>query len=116
MNPKVMWQKPAKAILEAQEAFKNIIGFIFFCVFSGMLGALFWECISKRAGRADQLSFALLAVSMSIFYGFHVYGIVIARQQTENFRMRRFMLCLKLIFFLVSFLVGIFIVSRTSVG
>jgi MFS-type transporter involved in bile tolerance (Atg22 family) len=111
-----MWQKPAKAILEAQEAFRNIIGFIFFCVFSGMLGALLWECISKKAGWADQLSFALLAISMSVFYGFHIYGIIAARQQTKNFRLQRFMLCLKLIFYLVSFLVGIIIVSRISVG
>jgi len=111
-----MWQKPAKAILEAQEVFGKIIGFIFFCVFSGMLGALLWECISKKAGWADKLSFALLALSMSVFYAFHIYGIIAARQQAENFRLQRFMLCLKLVFYLASFLVGIFIASRTSGG
>lgn len=107
-----MWQKPAKAILEAQEAFGKIIGFIFFCVFSGMMGALLWDCINKKAGWADQLSFTLLAVSMSVFYGFHIYGIIVARQQTKNFRLRQFRLCLKLIFFLGSFLVGFFIAGR----
>jgi hypothetical protein len=107
-----MWQKPAKAILEAQEALGNIMGFIFFCVFSGMLGALLWECISKKAVWADQLSFALLAISMSVFYGFHIYGIIAARQKTKNFRLRRFMLCLKLIFCLASFLVGILIARQ----
>jgi hypothetical protein len=104
-----MWQKPAKAILVAHEAVKNFMGFIFFCLFSGALGFLLHECISKKADWADKLSFVCLAVSMAVFYGLHLYGML----ATSSFRLHRLMCGLKLLFYLASFIVGIFIVGRT---
>jgi hypothetical protein len=109
-----MWQKPAKALLEAHDAVRNFLCFIFFCIFSGGLGFLLRECIDKKADWADKLSLALLTISLSIFCGFHVYGIIAARRQTEGFRFRRFVLCLQLMIYLVSFLVGLYITSRSS--
>ena len=77
-----------------------------------MLGALLLECISKKAGWADKLSFALLAISMSVFYGFHIYGIIAMKQQSQRFRLKRFLAYLQLMFYLVSFLVGYYIAGR----
>ena len=80
-----------------------------------MLGALLWECISKKAGWTDKLSFALLAISMSVFYGLHIYGIIASRKQSQRFRLKRFMSYLQLMFYLVSFLVGYYIASRALI-
>ena len=104
-----MWQKPAKAVLEIHDAIRNVIAFIFFCVFSGMLGFLLHECFSQKADWADKMSFGFLAVSMSVFYGFHIYGMFAAK----SFRFHRWMCGLKLLFYLSSFLVGFFIMGRT---
>ena len=81
-----------------------------------MLGFLLWECISKKAEWVDKLEFALLAISMSVFYGLYIYGIIATRKQARKFRLQRFMLCLQLIFYLASFLVGFFIARRAQVG
>ena len=104
-----MWQKPAKIILEVHDAIRNVMAFVFFCVFSGALGFLLHECISKKADWTDKLSFGFLAVSMSVFYGFHIYGMLAAK----SFRSHRLMCGLKLLFYLASFLVGFFVVGRT---
>jgi FtsH-binding integral membrane protein len=104
-----MWQKPAKTILEVHDAIRNVMAFIFFCVFSGALGFLLHECISKKADWADELSFGFLAASMSVFYGFHIYGMFAAK----NFRSHRLMCGLMLLFCLASFLVGFFVVGQT---
>jgi hypothetical protein len=104
-----MWQKPAKIILEVHDAIRNVMAFIFFCVFSGALGFLLRECISKKADWTDKLSFGFLAVSMSVFYGFHIYGLLAA----QSFRSHRVMCGLKLLFYLASFLVGFFVVGPT---
>jgi hypothetical protein len=104
-----MWQKPAKVILEAHDAIRNVMAFIFFCVFSGALGFLLHECISKKADSADKLSFGFLAVSMSVFYGFHIYGMLAAKRS----RSYRLMCSFKLLFYLASFLVGFFVVGHT---
>src|SRR5882724_8644700 len=111
-----MWQKPARALLEIHDAVRKFVAFIFFCIFSGALGFLLRECINNKADWTDKLSLGLLAVSMSVFYGFHVYGVIAARPQTKGFRIQRFMLCLKLLFHLASFLVGFFVVGRTLVS
>ena len=103
-----MWQKPAKLVLEVHDAIQNVIAFIFFCVFSGVLGFLLHECIGKKADWADYLSFGFLAVSMSVFYGLHIYGMLAAK----SFRSHRMMCGLKLLFNLASFLVGFFVVGR----
>jgi hypothetical protein len=104
-----MWQRPAKLVLEVHDAIQNVIAFIFLCVFSGVLGFLLHECISKKADWADTLSFGFLAVSMSVFYGFLIYGMLAAK----SFRSHRMMCGLKLMFCLASFLVGFFVVGRT---
>lgn len=104
-----MWQKSAKAVLEIHDAIRNVIAFIFFCVFSGMLGFLLHECLSKKADWADKMSFGFLAVSMSVFYGFYIYGMF-AR---KNSRSHRLFCGLKMLFQLGSFLVGFFIIART---
>jgi hypothetical protein len=104
-----MWQKPAKLVLEVHDALRNIMTFIFFCVFSGALGFLLHECVGKKADWADKLSFGFLAVSMSVFYGFHIYGMLAA----NSFRSHRLMCGLKLLFYLASFPVGFFVVGRT---
>lgn len=97
-----MWQKPAKLVLEVHDAIRNVMSFIFFCVFSGLLGFLLHECISKKADWADKLSLGFLAVSMSVFYGFHIYGML----TIKNIRSHRLICGLKLLFYLASFLVG----------
>jgi FtsH-binding integral membrane protein len=104
-----MWQKPAKTILEVHDAIRNAMAFIFFCAFSGALGFLLQECISKKSDWAEKVSFGFLAVSMSVFYGLHIYGML----ATESFRSHRLMCGIKLLFCLVSFLVGFLIVGRT---
>jgi hypothetical protein len=95
-----MWQKPGKIVLEVHDAIRNVIAFIFFCVFSGALGFLLQECISKKADWADKISFGFLAVSMLVFYGFHICGMLAAK----NVRSHRLMCGLKLLFYLASFL------------
>jgi hypothetical protein len=85
------------------------MAFIFFCVFSGALGFLLHEWISKKADWAEKTSFGFLAISMSVVYGFHVYGMLAAK----SFRSHRLMCGLKLLFCLASFLVGFFIAGRT---
>jgi hypothetical protein len=79
------------------------------CVFSGALGFLLHECVSKKADWADKLSFGFLAVSMSVFYGFLIYGMLAAKRS----RSYRLMCGFKLLFYLASFLVGFFVVGRT---
>jgi hypothetical protein len=98
--------------LEVYDAIRNFIAFIFFCVFSGALGFLLHECIGKKADWADKLSFGFLAVSMSVFYGFHIYGML----EVKSFRSHRLMCGLKLLFYFASFLVGFFVVGRNQVG
>ena len=85
------------------------MAFIFFCGFSGGLGFLLQECISKKADWADKMSFGFLAVSMSAVYGFHIYGMLAA----QNIRSHRLICGLKLLFCLASFLVGFFIAGHT---
>ena len=85
------------------------MAFIFFCVFSGALGFLLHECVSKKANWADKLSFGFLAVSMSVFYGFHIYAMLAAK----GLRSHRLICGLKLLFYLASFLVGFLVVGRT---
>jgi FtsH-binding integral membrane protein len=104
-----MWQKPAKVVLEVHDTIQNVVAFILFCVFSGALGFLLQECVIKKADWADKMSFGFLAVSMSVFYGFHIYGMFTAK----NIRSHRLMCGLKLLFYLASFLVGFFIVGHT---
>jgi hypothetical protein len=104
-----MWQKPARAVLNAHHAFQSIIGFVFFCVFSGGLGFLLRHCVSEKVDWPDKISLAFLSVSMAIVYGFHIYGMLAAQSLPSH----RWFCGLKLLFWLVSFLVGLFIVART---
>lgn len=107
-----MWQKPARGILQAHDTISAFLGFAFFCVMSGMLGALSWVCLSKKAEWTDKVSFGFLAMSMSVFYGFHIFGIVMTHRRAEKNWQRYFMLYLKLAFFLVAFLIGFFVIQH----
>src|SRR6266853_2729972 len=104
-----MWQIAVKTVLEIYDAFLNVIAFIFFCGLSGALGYLLRECIGKKADWADKMSFGFLAVSMSVFYGLHVYGMIAAKTS----RSHRLMCGFKLALCLASFLAGFLIVGRT---
>jgi len=101
-----MWQKPARLVLDVSAAIQNAVAFLFFCVFSGMLGALLQSCLRHKADLADQVSFGFLALSLSIFYGFQIYGMLAAR----NSRSHRLKCGVKLLFWFASFLVGCLVV------
>ena len=108
MNLENMWQKPAKAVLAVHDAIQNVVAFVFFCVFSGALGLLLRGCIDKKAGLADKISFVCLAISMSVFYGLYIYGMIAAKSP----RATRLKCGLTLLLCLTAFLVGFFIVGR----
>jgi len=95
--------------MEVHDAIRKAIGFVFFCGFSGGLGFLLDECIRKKADWADKVAFGCLAVSMSVFYGFLIYGML----ADKSLRSHRLMCGFKLLFFLASFIAGFFIEAHT---
>jgi hypothetical protein len=65
-----MWQKSTKAILDAREVFHLLKETLLLCVLSGLLGYLINQWIAHKVEWYDKLSAVLLAISLTIFYGF----------------------------------------------
>jgi MFS-type transporter involved in bile tolerance (Atg22 family) len=108
-----MWQKPARGILQAKDTIGAFMGFAFFCVMNGMLGALAWVCFNKKAEWTDKVSFGFLAMSMSVFYGFLIFEIILARRRAEKNWLHSFVRYLKLAFFLAAFLIGFLVIQHS---